>query len=230
MKAMILAAGRGERLRPLTDRTPKPLLSAGGRPLIEYIISGLVRAGFPDIVINLSHLGEQIPAQLGDGSGLGAQILYSSEGEPALETGGGIHHALPLIGNSPFLVVNGDIATDYPFERLKNQPAGLAHLVLTNNPPHRPHGDFALRDGAVVDSRENCLTFTGIGVYRAELFAACTPGKFPLAPLLRAAMAQVQVSGEIYRGFWMDIGTEARLRELDSHLSGVRDEAEPTAR
>jgi MurNAc alpha-1-phosphate uridylyltransferase len=225
MKAMILAAGRGERLRPLTDHTPKPLLPAGGRPLIEHMIEGLVRAGFTDIVINIAHLGQQIPGRLGDGANLGAKIVYSSEGETALETGGGIHHALPLLENSPFLVVNGDIATDYPFERLKHQPAGLAHLVLTENPLHHPSGDFALRDGEILDSAEDRHTFTGIGVYRPELFAACLPGKFPLAPLLREAMAKGLVSGEIYRGFWMDIGTEARLRELDERLLAVELEA-----
>lgn len=219
MKAMILAAGRGERLRPLTDHTPKPLLPAGGRPLIEHLMEALVDAGFADIVINIAHLGQQIPARLGDGAKLGAHIRYSFEGETALETGGGIHQALPLLGDAPFLVVNGDIATDYPFDRLKNQPAGLAHLVLTENPPHHPLGDFALRDGAILDSAEDCHTFTGIGVYRPELFAACQPGKFPLAPLLRQAMAKGLVSGEIYRGFWMDIGTAARLHELDRRLS-----------
>lgn len=219
MKAMILAAGRGERLRPLTDRTPKPLLPAGGRPLIEHTIAALARAGFPEILINLSHLGEQIQARLGDGARLGAKLLYSPEGETALETGGGIHRALPLLGGEPFLVVNGDIATDYPFERLHTQPFGLAHLVLTDNPPHHPKGDFALREGALLDSTENGYTFSGIGVYRPELFAGCKPGKFPLAPLLREAMAKGLVSGEIYRGFWMDIGTEARLRELDERLS-----------
>lgn len=222
MKALILAAGRGERLRPLTDHTPKPLLEAGGRPLIEHTIAALARAGFTELVINLAHLGGHIQAQLGNGSRLGVRIAYSPEGEEALETGGGIHHALPLLGGQPFLVVNGDLATDYPFERLKDQPAGLAHLVLVANPIHHPQGDFALRDdGKLSASGEPRHTFSGIGVYRPELFAACEPGKFPLAPLLRGAMAQGLVSGERYPGFWMDIGTIERLQEFDERLRGA---------
>ncbi len=222
MKALILAAGRGERLRPLTDHTPKPLLEAGGRPLIEHTIAALARAGFSELVINLAHLGGHIQARLGDGSRLGVTIAYSPEGEEALETGGGIHHALPLLGGQPFLVVNGDLATDYPFERLKNQPEGLAHLVLVANPVHHPNGDFALReDGKLSASAEPRHTFSGIGVYRPELFADCEPGKFPLAPLLRAAMAQGLVSGELYPGFWMDIGTVERLQEFDERLRGA---------
>ncbi|MGX2038819.1 N-acetylmuramate alpha-1-phosphate uridylyltransferase MurU [Methylocaldum sp. MU1018] len=218
MKAMILAAGRGERMRPLTDRTPKPLLTAGGRPLIEHTIESLVRGGFVDIVVNTAHLGEQIEAHLGDGARFGARIAYSAEGE-ALETGGGIHRALPLLGDRPFLAVNGDIATDYPFRRLRYRPAGLAHLVLVPNPLHHPQGDFALSDGAVLDSGDCRFTFSGIGVYRPELFADCAPGKFPLAPLLRRAMADGLVSGEVYPGFWMDIGTVDRLRAFDEHLN-----------
>ncbi|MDD5033700.1 MAG: nucleotidyltransferase family protein [Methylococcaceae bacterium] len=218
MKAMILAAGRGERLRPLTDHTPKPLLPAGGRPLIEHTLLALAEAGFTEWVVNLAHLGEQIRLHLGNGSRFGGSIVYSEEGEEALETGGGIHRALPWLGAEPFLVVNGDIATDYPFERLKQQPAGLAHLVLAANPPQHPRGDFALEGGKVSADGENRHTFTGIGVYRPELFEACSPGKFPLAPLLRKAMVQGLVSGEIHRGFWMDIGTVQRLREYDERL------------
>jgi MurNAc alpha-1-phosphate uridylyltransferase len=219
MKALILAAGRGERLRPLTDNTPKPLLHVGGRPLIEYIIAGLSRAGFSDLVVNLAHLGEQIQARLGDGSGLGLNITYSQEGGNALETGGGIRQALPLLGNGPFLVVNGDVATDFPFESLRKHPDGLAHLVLVENPPHHPQGDFALQGGQVTALGEPKFTFSGIGVYRPELFAGRQPGKFPLAPLLREAMAKGWVSGQIYPGFWMDIGTVERLRELDERLT-----------
>ncbi len=219
MKALILAAGRGERLRPLTDFTPKPLLQAGGRALIEHILLALARAGFNECVINLAHLGEQIQARLGDGSHFGMSIAYSPEGDEALETGGGIHQALPLLGDGPFLVVNGDIATDYPLERLKCRPDGLAHLVLVENPPHHPRGDFALAGGNVVAEGEPSYTFSGIGVYRPQLFSDCKGGKFPLAPLLRQAMARGQVSGEIYRGFWMDIGTVERLREFDERLA-----------
>lgn len=218
MKAMILAAGRGERLRPLTDHTPKPLLTAGGRPLIEHLISALVEQGLPDIVINLGHLGEQIPKRLGDGSRFGARIDYSPEGTPALETGGGILHALPLLGPGPFIVINGDIAVEFPFSRLKQQAIGMAHLVLVPNPPHHPDGDFTLADGLLAPAGEPRYTFAGIGVYRPELFSGCQPGRFPLAPLLRRAMAEGEVSGELHRGFWMDIGTEQRLREFDRRL------------
>jgi MurNAc alpha-1-phosphate uridylyltransferase len=214
MKAMILAAGRGERLRPLTDHTPKPLLAAGGRPLIEHTLVALVKGGITDIVVNTAHLGEQIEDYLGDGGRFGARITYSPEGE-ALETGGGILRALPLLGDRPFLVVNGDIATDFPFARLLDQPKGLAHLVLVPNPPHHSKGDFALAAGLVHDAGPKRHTFSGIGVYRPELFAGCRAGRFPLAPLLRAAMPEGKVSGELYEGFWMDIGTVERLEAFD---------------
>jgi MurNAc alpha-1-phosphate uridylyltransferase len=218
MKALILAAGRGERLRPLTDHTPKPLLEAGGRSLIEHAIAALAQAGFTDLVVNLAHLGEKIQARLGDGSQLGVTIAYSPEGAEALETGGGIYHALPLLGDEPFLVVNGDLATDYPFARLLDRPQGLAHLVLVANPVHHPQGDFAVEGEMLSASGEPRYTFSGIGVYRPELFAACQPGKFPLAPLLREAMAKGLVNGEVYPGFWMDIGTAERLAEFDERL------------
>lgn len=218
MKAMILAAGRGERLRPLTDRTPKPLLHAGGRPLIEHTLLALIAGGFQDIVINTAHLGGQIEQALGSGGRYGIRIAYSPEPE-ALETGGGIHRALPLLGDEPFAVVNGDIATDFPYARLQTHPRGMAHLVLVPNPPHHPHGDFALVDGLAKDEdTDGRHTFSGIGVYRPELFAGCEAGKFPLAPLLRRAMAEDAVSGELYRGFWMDIGTVERLHAYDRWL------------
>lgn len=219
MKAMILAAGRGERMRPLTDRVPKPLLKVGGRTLIEHLIGQLTAAGFRELVINQAHLGQQLEQYLGDGSRFGVRIEWSREPEGALETGGGIHQALPLLGDAPFLVVNGDIWTDFPFAGLRRGIAGLAHLVLIDNPLHHPHGDFALDGGQVHADGPARLTFSGIGVYRPELFRDCQPGKFPLAPLLRAAMVQGAVSGEHYRGAWLDIGTPERLAELDRRLS-----------
>ena len=218
MKAMILAAGRGERMRPLTDHTPKPLLPAGGRPLIEHLIVALVEAGITELVINHAHLGEQVEATLGDGSRWAASIRYSPEGE-ALETAGGIHRALPLLGDDPFLVVNGDIATDFPFATLLDRPIDLAHLVLVPNPEHHPRGDFGLQDGKAMDGGEIRYTFGGIGVYRPELFKDCVPGRFPLAPLLRSAMTLGSVSGELHQGMWMDIGTMERLQAFDDYLA-----------
>lgn len=221
MRAMILAAGRGERMRPLTDHTPKPLLRAGRHMLIEYHLLALVQAGIRDIVINHAHLGAQVEQALGDGSRYGVQIRYSPEGE-ALETGGGIFRALPLLGAEPFVVINGDIWTDYPYAGLPAAPSGLAHLVLVDNPPQHPHGDFVLaEDGRVCEGEVQRLTFSGIGVYRPELFAGCHPGCFPLAPLLRAAMARGQVSGEHYGGGWIDVGTPERLADLVQRLAAT---------
>ena len=221
MKAMILAAGRGERMRPLTDHTPKPLLPAGGKRLIEYHLEALADAGFREVVINLAHLGEQIRDHLGDGERYGLSIAYSQEPEGALETGGGIFNALPLLGDAPFLVVNGDVWSDYPFKELR-EPQGLAHLVLIDNPEHNPKGDFALEAGAVKSEGEPRFTFSGIGLYRPELFDGCEPGAFPLAPLLRAAMAKGAVSGEHFTGHWLDIGTPQRLEALNQELAEKR--------
>ena len=219
MKAMILAAGRGERMRPLTDHTPKPLLPVAGKPLIIHTINQLVSAGFSDIVINHAHLGQQIEDRLGDGSELGATITYSPEGEEALETAGGIVNALPLLGTGVFLVVNGDIATDFPFGQLKGIAVELAHLVLVDNPGHHSQGDFGLdSSGKVIDVAEQKFTFSGIGLYHPDLFKYTPPGKSKLAPLLRHAMAENKVSGQHYAGFWMDIGTPERLQELDNRL------------
>jgi MurNAc alpha-1-phosphate uridylyltransferase len=227
MKAMILAAGRGERMRPLTDETPKPLLMAGGKPLIVWHIEALVRAGIRDIVINHAHLGRRLEAALGDGSRFGARIAWSPEGE-ALETAGGIAHALPLLGNEPFIVINGDIACDYDLTCLTPLAGALrthglrAHLVLVPNPPHHPGGDFALRDGKVCAEGEPKFTFSGIGVYDPTLFAGIARGaKAPLAPLLRAAMKVSAVGGELHAGRWMDVGTPERLAELDRLLAGL---------
>lgn len=215
MKAMILAAGRGERMRPLTDNTPKPLLQVAGKPLIQYTIENLVRNGFRDLVINIAYLGSQIRHALGDGSQWGAKIVYSDEGEEGLETAGGIIHALPLLGEQPFLVVNSDVACDFPLADLRKPLAGFAHLVLIANPAHHPDGDFSLRnDGVLQVEGENKLTFSGIGVYDAKLFAQTAAGKSKLAPLLRTAMADNLVSGEKFSGFWMDIGTAQRLQVL----------------
>ncbi len=213
MRAMILAAGRGERLRPLTDHTPKPLLEVGGRPLIEHHLVALAAAGFEEVVINLAHLGEQIRARLGDGSAFGLTIHYSEEGAQALETGGGIYQALPLLGDEPFLVVNADIYTDFPFATLRAPMQCLAHLVLVDNPPHHPQGDFHLGPGGRVNDC-GCgprLTFAGIGLYHPALFRGCRPGPFPLAPLLRRAMAADEVTGEHFHGRWVDVGTPERL-------------------
>ncbi len=226
---MILAAGRGERMRPLTDRIPKPLLEAGGKPLIVWHIENLVNAGIRDLVINHAHLGMQIEDALGDGSKFGARIEYSRE-EEALETAGGIAHALPLLGDAPFAVINGDIHCDYDFSRLKStmermiQNGDSAHLVLVDNPPHHPEGDFSLDGGRISPSIPNpqsrpFLTFSGIGVYSPGIFSSIKPGsKAPLAPLLRQQIALLRVSGEHHGGVWVDVGTPERLSELDSRL------------
>lgn len=218
MKAMILAAGRGERMRPLTDVTPKPMLQVGGRPLIEYHLRALHKAGITDIVINLSWLGDQVERQLGDGSDYKVNIRYSQEGVTALETGGGIFKVLPFFAGEAFIVVNGDVWTDYDFARLPSKLEGLAHLVLTDNPEQHPQGDFVLRDGLISDAGDERLTFSGIGVYHPDLFAHCQPGAFSLTPLLRDAIAQAKVSGEYFNGRWFDIGTPERMRALDASM------------
>ena len=223
MKAMILAAGRGERMRPLTDATPKPLLEAGGKCLIEFHLEGLRRGGFEDVVINTAHLGTRIVDTLGDGTRYGLRIRYSQEPEGALETGGGIHRALPLLGDAPFLVINGDVWCDYPLAPRELASGDLAHLVLVDNPAHHPEGDFHLDADRVHCDGEPRLTFSGIGYYRPELFRGCTAGRFPLAPLLRQAMAENRVSGAHHRGHWSDVGTPERLAALDEFLNGQRD-------
>lgn len=220
MKAMILAAGRGERMRPLTDTTPKPLLKVGGKRLIEYHLENLKRAGINEVVINVAWLGQQIIDTLGDGSRYGLRLQYSNEGEHALETAGGIFHALPLLGSEPFLVVNGDIWTDYAFADIPAlKPRDMAHLVLVNNPPHHPEGDFSLLQDRLVESAEEKYTFSGIGVYHADFFSGCEEGKFPLAPLIRQFISEEKISGELYQGEWWDIGTPKRLQSLDAHLA-----------
>jgi len=230
MKAMILAAGRGERMRPLTDHTPKPLLMVGGKPLIAWHLERLAAAGFKDVVINHAHLGEQIETKLGNGSQWGLRIHYSPE-KTALETAGGIVNALHLLGDAPFLVVNGDVFTDIDFGALRLLPPDLAHLVMVDNPPQHAAGDFSLRNGklSAEDSVEGGvagsvdgtvkLTFSGVGIYQPSLFAGIVRGEAAkLAPLLKAAMADRLVSGTHHRGQWHDIGTPERLQALDSQL------------
>lgn len=219
MKAMILAAGKGERLRPLTLHTPKPLVRAAGVPLIEYHVRALAEAGFTELVINHAWLGLQIEDYLGDGSRYGVSIAYSAEAEP-LETGGGIFQALPLLGDQPFVLINGDIFTDYPFAELRRPLAGQAHLVLVANPDHHTGGDFCLQAGQVSDAQagQASLTYSGMAVLSPALFADCQAGAFKLAPLLRAAMAAGQVSGEQFSGCWVDVGTHERLAEVERLL------------
>lgn len=219
MKAMILAAGRGERMRPLTDHTPKPLLPVLGKPLIEYHIERLAAAGIEQLVINYAHLGEMIQAYLQDGEHWGVSIRYSPE-NIALETGGGIFNALPLLGEEPFLVVNGDIWCDFNFAKIRLTNGFLAHLVMVKNPVHHPQGDFTLHHGLLTEAAGDRLTFSGIGLYHPALFDGCTAGAFPLAPLLKKAMRSGLVSGELYQGAWIDVGTPERLASLEHLLSG----------
>lgn len=218
---MILAAGRGDRLRPHTDAMPKPLLAVAGKPLIQWHIEALAAGGISELVINHAWLGDQIEAALGDGAVFGVHIAYSPEPGGALETGGGIFQALPLLRSgaededAPFLVVNGDVLTDIDFARLPRRIAGLAHLVMVPNPPHHPSGDFCLQGERVTLDRGPRLTFSGIGLYRPSLFARCQRGAFPLAPLLQAAIAEGRVSGELHPGLWIDVGTAERLAEAN---------------
>jgi len=220
VKAMILAAGRGERMRPLTLDRPKPLLDVGGLPLIVHHLHALAMAGFRDLVVNLSWLGTQIREVLGDGSRYGVTLHYSDEGPEPLETGGGIFRALPLLGSGPFVVLNGDIWTDYPYARLREllHAHDLAHLVLVPNPVHNPGGDFVLDRGRIVESPGERHTFSGVGVYRPELFEGCQDGIFKLAPLLRSASRAGRLGGELFEGEWLDIGTPQRLAELDERI------------
>lgn len=219
---MILAAGRGERMRPLTDRTPKPLLPVGGRPLIVWHLERLAAAGIREIVINHAHLGDQIEALLGDGDAWGVAIRYSEEPAGALETAGGIANALPLLGDEPFLVVNGDIFCDWDVAHAPRSLAAgdLAHLVLVPNPPQHPDGDFSLEGQKLGAGGTVKFTFAGIGIYRPELFAGVTRGQpAKLAPLLREAMDAGRISGELHRGRWVDVGTPERLAALDREIS-----------
>ena len=231
MRALLFAAGRGERMRPLTDATPKPLLPAGAKPLVAWHLEKLAALGVREVVINTSWLAEQFPAALGDGSRWGLRIVYSYEGATPLETGGGMLAALPLLGREPFLLINGDVWSDYDFAHLPQAPTGLAHLVMVDTAAHVPQGDFALdargRLHAEGDAR---LTYAGIGVFRPELLqdwravigavagVDARPPRFRLAPLLRAAMQRGQVTGEHHRGAWTDVGTPERLAALRGQL------------
>lgn len=233
MKALVFAAGKGERMRPLTDTTPKPLLEVRGKPLVAWHLEKLAARGVREVVLNTSWLAEKFEPALGDGSRWGLRLHYAYEGPEPLETGGGMLHALPLLGDAPFIAVNGDIWCDYDFTALPEAPAGLAHLVLVDNPAHHPEGDFALLpDGQVLPAGESRLTFSGIGLYRPALFgnwrtsigaaagAELDPPRFRLAPLLRAAMRAGAVSGEHHRGAWTDVGTHERLAALNAQGLG----------
>jgi N-acetyl-alpha-D-muramate 1-phosphate uridylyltransferase len=214
--AMILAAGRGERMRPLTDGAPKPLLEVRGKALIEYHLERLARAGISQVVVNLAWLGSMIRARLGDGSRYGVRIAYSEESPRALETGGGIFRALPLLGPGPFLVLNGDVFTDFPVAGAALGADRDAHLVLVPNPPQHSRGDFGLEAGLAVPSAPVQHTFSGIAVYRPQFFTGCVDGAFPLKPLLLRSMAAGRCSAELYRGLWEDVGTPERLAALNA--------------
>ncbi len=216
---MILAAGRGERLRPHTDTTPKPLLKVGRRRLIEYQIIALKKAGIEQVVVNVSWLAEKIRSVLGRGDRYGVEIIYSDESGQPLETGGGVVQALPMLGSGPFIVCNADVWTEFDYAKLKPRKNYLAHLVLVGNPAHHPEGDFSLRGNRLVKRGRNSLTYSGIGIYRAEFFAGLTRGRHLLAPLLDAAIENNFVSGEIYRGEWYDVGTPVRLDQLKRYLA-----------
>lgn len=218
MKAIVLAAGRGERMRPLTDATAKPLLRVGGHALIDYHLQALAAAGIRDVVVNLSWQADALREHLGDGRRWGLALRLSEEGPVPLEVGGGIHRALPWLGPGPFLVVNGDIWTDCPLGRLRLPPASLAHLVLVANPGHHPQGDFALGPAGRVGDDGPRRTYAGLGVFTAALFDGCAAGRFPLRPLLERAAQAGRLTGEAHDGRWFDVGTPARLAELDRRL------------
>lgn len=226
MKAMILAAGFGTRMRPLTDHTPKPMLKVAGKPLIEHQIRRLVKAGITDIVINHAYLGEQIEAYLKDGADFGCAIQYSAEETP-LETGGGIFKALPLLADektpAPFLLVNGDVWCEFDYGLLSDlNISGLAHLLMVPNPEFHPDGDFALNDGLITQGENQRYTFSGISILHPGLFKGCEAGVFKLAPLLKAAMDNGEVTGQLYDGPWIDVGTPQRLQDVDDLLMGKR--------
>jgi len=222
MKAILLAAGRGERMRPITDSLPKPLVPVAGRPLIAWHLGALARAGFREVVVNTSWLAPQLHAALGDGSAWGVSISWSDEGPVPLETGGGIFRAVPLLGPGPFLVVNADIWTDIDFATLSLEGDAHAHLMLVPNPPHNLRGDFGL-DGDLVVSRDtDRFTYSGVGMFRREFFDGASGERFPLLPLLNRAIAARRVRGELHRGAWSDVGTPERLAALDARLRALQ--------
>lgn len=227
MKAIVLAAGRGERLRPITDTLPKPLVTVAGKPLIVYHLEALARAGVRDVVINLSWLPDKLRAALRDGADYGVRITYTDEGPVALETGGGIFNAIEHLGPGPFLVVNGDTFTDIDLGALRagaaadTRAGALARIVLVPNPIQHPRGDFGLEGDRVVERETDRFTYSGVGVYRPELFDGCPPGKFPLLPLLKRAIAAGRLYGELHRGEWCDVGTPRRLAELDERVAAA---------
>ncbi len=218
MMAMVLAAGRGERMRPLTESRPKALLEVAGRPLIEHHLESLKAAGIDNVVVNLGWHGEQIAERIGSGAAWGLTVAYSPEGDNILETGGGIHRALPLLGADPFLVVNADVFTDMPMPHALADDA-LGHLVLVPTPEHKAAGDFDLNDGYIAVAEAPRLTFSGVAVYRPEFFTDCEPGRFPLAPMLKDAANDGRLTGELYEGLWVDVGTPERLEALNRSLS-----------
>lgn len=223
MKAMLMAAGRGERMRPLTDACPKPLLEVAGKPLIAWHLERLAQAGVRDVVINLSWLGDMIAAALGDGSRFGVRIAYSREPYPALEVGGGVHQALPLLGDDPFLLVNGDVFTDIDFTALRLAPDDLAQLVLVPNPPQHQQGDFWLGpDGRVQPQGGERLTYSGVALLRPQFFAGASPGRFPLLPWLQRAREAGRLGGQRHDGLWLDVGTPERLAQLDARLRAAQ--------
>lgn len=217
MRAMILAAGRGERMRPLTNNIPKPLLEVAGKPLIVYQIEALVLAGIDRLVINTGILGDQIKNRLGHGEAFGVKIDYSDEGDTPLETAGGIIKALPLLGEDPFIVTNADIFTDFKYASLPDCLHFDAHLVLVNNPSHHPEGDFVLEYDKVKNEGSEKLTFSGIGIYQPHFFKNCPSGPYPLAPLLRQSAQANRLTGQYYEGFWCDVGTPERLNQLNKN-------------
>lgn len=218
MRAMILAAGRGERLRPLTDETPKSLVEVGGRSLLERHLDHVKAAGIDTVVINLGWLGDRLVERVGSGRRYGLEVIYSQEGDNILETGGGIFKALPTLGDGPFVVINADIFTDMPVPEVTLADDQLGHLVMVPSPEYRAGGDFDIEEGLIRNSSEQSLTFSGVAIYRPQLFDGCKPGRFPLAPLLRAAAEDGRLSGSLYEGQWADIGTPERLEALRAAL------------